>query len=379
MDNTPLQNADVGLIPKLGQALWSWETRQGGAPVTAERCKHLHRYFQFYTAAVSTYLDASPNPAARSLLSHEDLFRAISTLRSNPALTKKEYCQAQFPPTSELDFSNAAALVVRVFVMIESGVLHHSSNRLEKGSFRIHWKDNVAFSQYLQQLFPTENHAVLGHVDNELFLTMKSSLRANKLKKHLRISFRATHDIRNHLSFDRQANVIDIYHHTAFIKEQLRTTQEGADFSTPTLSIEAGSLPRQLLLEVLDSIQGVLFPLSDPKCKRILQSLVTSCSFDPDIVNFEYGSIRRPGEENISYIYLADRLSDLYSEIYNPQPRGWLERRIERKSGARYMMLATLIGVSFAIFLGMVSLAVSSYQTWIAYQAWQHPVATVSA
>jgi len=42
------------------------------------------------------------------------------------------------------------------------------------------------------------------------------------------------------------------------------------------------------------------------------------------------------------------------------------------------MMLATLIGVVFAVLLGMVSLAVSSYQTWIAYQAWQHPVAASS-
>lgn len=48
---------------------------------------------------------------------------------------------------------------------------------------------------------------------------------------------------------------------------------------------------------------------------------------------------------------------------------------MERKSGARYMMMATLIGVVFAVLLGMVSLAVSSYQTWIAYQAWQHPIA----
>jgi len=39
------------------------------------------------------------------------------------------------------------------------------------------------------------------------------------------------------------------------------------------------------------------------------------------------------------------------------------------------MIMATLVGVIFAVVLGMASLAVSSYQTWIAYQAWQHPVA----
>jgi hypothetical protein len=140
----------------------------------------------------------------------------------------------------------------------------------------------------------------------------------------------------------------------------------------------SGALPRQLVLEVLDSIQGVFFPLSKPGSKRLLQSLVQSCSLDPDVVNFEFSSIREFGEENIAYIFLADRLSDLYNEVRNPRPRGWLERQMERKSGARYMMMATLIGVTFAVLLGMASLAVSSYQTWIAYQAWQHPVAPAS-
>ena len=84
------------------------------------------------------------------------------------------------------------------------------------------------------------------------------------------------------------------------------------------------------------------------------------------------------GEENVAYFFLADRLSDLYNEMQNPQPRGWLGRFVERRSGARYMMIATLVGVIFAVFLGMLSLAVSSYQTWIAYQAWQHPVLPVS-
>ncbi len=137
----------------------------------------------------------------------------------------------------------------------------------------------------------------------------------------------------------------------------------------------SGALPRQLILEILDSVQDILFPLSEPKSKRLLRALVNTCSMDPDITNFEYSSIRKMGEEKISYVYLVDRLSDLINELQNPRPRGWLERQMERKSGARYMMMATLIGVVFAVILGILSLAVSSYQTWIAYQAWQHPVA----
>jgi hypothetical protein len=127
------------------------------------------------------------------------------------------------------------------------------------------------------------------------------------------------------------------------------------------------------VLEVLDSLHDVLFPLSDPKSRKLLQSLIDDCAYDPDITSIERTALRMEGEDHISYVYLADRLSDLYHETENPRPRGWLERQLQRKSGARYMLMATLIGVIFALFLGVLSLALVAYQTWIAYQAWLHP------
>lgn len=76
------------------------------------------------------------------------------------------------------------------------------------------------------------------------------------------------------------------------------------------------------MLEVLDSIQGVLFPLSDSKSRNLLQSLVDNCAFDPDATVYEYALIRRDGEDSIPFVYLADRISDLYNEIQDPRPRG---------------------------------------------------------
>jgi hypothetical protein len=34
--------------------------------------------------------------------------------------------------------------------------LHHLSDRLESRDYRVHWKDDVAFDQYLQDLFPIQ-------------------------------------------------------------------------------------------------------------------------------------------------------------------------------------------------------------------------------
>jgi hypothetical protein len=46
---------------------------------------------------------------------------------------------------------------------------------------------------------------------------------------------------------------------------------------------------------------------------------------------------------DISYLYFGSRLMDLYEELENPKPHGWIEKLMERKSAARYVMMATLV------------------------------------
>jgi hypothetical protein len=127
---------------------------------------------------------------------------------------------------------------------------------------------------------------------------------------------------------------------------------------------------------VLDSIQKILFPPLDPKSRAILLSLTTTSGFGPDALRFESTSIRNADEKGIAYHCHGFRLADLYEGIENPTPRGCLRSswKLERRSGARYVMLATLVGVLVFIVLGMASLAVSAYQAWVVYQAWRHPV-----
>lgn len=67
-------------------------------------------------------------------------------------------------------------------------------------------------------------------------------------------------------------------------------------------------------------------------------------------------------------------MAELWQEIEDPSPDGPFEQWLERRSGGRYMMLATLIGVLFAVLLGLLSLILSAGQTYISYQAWQHDV-----
>ncbi|KAI1811033.1 hypothetical protein GGS20DRAFT_593591 [Poronia punctata] len=207
--------------------------------------------------------------------------------------------------------ADAVVFIVKVATMVDCSALYQSPDRLENGTWRICWKGDEPFSKYLQDLFPTQKHPV-------------------------------------------------------WVSSRSRSKGERLD---PFIA-EGALLPRQLLLETLDSTQHILFPLHDAKAKKLLDSLIRDdkYKFDVETGRFEFGALRSAGEENIPYVYLADRPDELYQEFHNPRPRSWLDEQLQRRSGARYMMLATLIGVTFAVLLGIVGLALSALQAWIAYQ-----------
>ena len=254
MSSRPLTSIDERILPKLGQVLWSWQLCPGcqkegncdDVSCPARRVSQLRRYLQFYEAVVSTYIDCC-SANSRVFKFHEDLWHAIGTLKSNPGVTRAEFCQlllsnkaGNLPNATwnHPDLLNATTLAVQILTMIDSSALYHSSDRLESGNSRIYWKDDVPFSKYLQDLFPVETHPVLSYPENDLVMEMKSELRATKLKKHLGIIFRPTHDIRNHLRFHRSLNVLEIYHHTAFLKENLRLTRGPGDWSSSSTCVK---------------------------------------------------------------------------------------------------------------------------------------------
>lgn len=134
-----------------------------------------------------------------------------------------------------------------------------------------------------------------------------------------------------------------------------------------------GNIPRALALETLITIKEVLFPLESGS-QSLLRTLVSKKSFDTDCLRFDLGQYRRVDEETVSFRYWCARLADLHDQMDNPSPAGFLEKWMERRSGGRYVMMATLGGVLIAIVLGALSLAVSIFQAWVGYQQWQHPV-----
>ncbi|KAF9878593.1 hypothetical protein CkaCkLH20_04085 [Colletotrichum karsti] len=331
--------------------------RSGHCPCSDAR---LDRYFQFCEAELrETWGTGSGG------IEIKELAILLSRMRADPDITR-ETLSAKQPGDIEL--------ATRIAFMTSCLALDYSTDRLEKGGYRAEWRDTEPLSKFIEKFFEPQSHMVLSYPEHLGHADFKSDLKATKLKKVLGIVIRPTNDIRDHLKLDRKNMTLDVFHCTGFVKEHLRRSKDPGDKRTIQDALKRGALPRQLMLEVLESLQGVLFPLSDKKSRKMLASYVANGAFDPDVQNFEFVSIKNKGEETVPFYYLSTRLSELHHELLNPKPRGWLERQFERRSGARYMMMATMIGVLFAVFLGFLSLALSSYQTYIAYQAWQHPV-----
>lgn len=90
--------------------------------------------------------------------------------------------------------------------------------------------------------------------------------------------------------------------------------------------------------------------LVDDDSKALLSSLVARKGFDEDCLRFEVAKYCTSEEKSAKNHYqcFGGRLAELYDEVQNPTPRGWLLAWMERNSKARNVMLTTLVGVMIA-------------------------------
>jgi hypothetical protein len=151
--------------------------------------------------------------------------RVISELRRSPDITKTEL------KTSTKSTEISVYLAVQIMTMTDCSIESFDSpSKLERGGFRRPWGEDIKFSVFVERIFPYTDHEVLSHPENDKYEDYKTALKVIKLKKKLNgVTLRPTDDLRDHLKFDRKNNVMEFFHHVAFLKEQLRRTREVPD------------------------------------------------------------------------------------------------------------------------------------------------------
>ncbi|KAK4070722.1 hypothetical protein Trihar35433_5189 [Trichoderma harzianum] len=357
----PLKGITDAELQKLTQALWNWnicEACQNVGTCTNSGCSwrrsaRLERFFDFYKYVTSSYVPDLLPASTPALRNHEDVFDIIRLLQTHPDTKRSELAHEYFskrdkPPPSN-DQHWAFNLAVQVMFMVKCSAENQPSSLLELGTQPIQWHFDESLTEFISRAFPQKDIGNL-HIHDDLgeIRDIKPALTARRLKKVAGLRFQGTDDLRNHLRMDVKRGVVDIYHYTSVLREHLAASQKLHDSS-------------------------ILFPF-DSDSEQILCDLVSKESFDPDCLRYDSVVYRREGEEAASYNYFGGRLVDLFRELEDPSPRGILEKWLQRKSGARYMMMATLVGVVIAIILGILGLAVGVFQAWVSYEAWKHPV-----
>ncbi|KAK8068548.1 hypothetical protein PG996_007660 [Apiospora saccharicola] len=390
----PLQKAAIEDLESLCKVLWGWpectlctvqNPCSGISACSWHRFKRLAPFFDHYRDMIKRYLPDFEMGSPQALRDHSDLRAIIRLIGSNPSTPLAGLTDQYFrgngtryssPPTTT-DQHRAFSLALHIMSMVTVAAQNSYIDDLEAALLPDVWSDNVSPMQYLESVLQGQSGVRSaaspgpgqGLAQNLEVNRVLKSPKARRLSKVGKLSFKATNNLNDHLKLDKKKGVVKLFRHAAFLKEQLLASRSA--LAKTSQGVFEG-LSRQYALEVLHSIQDVLFP-PDMKSQAFLRSLISEQEMDPDCTLYNNSEYELEGEDDVSYQWLGPRLMDLYEELENPTPRGVLDQWLERKSRARHVMLATVIGVFVAVFLGILSLIVGIIQTYIAWQQWKAP------
>ena len=241
MSAYPLEKVTDSQLQRLSQVLWSWPTCedcQNGKRCARDDCpwqrsKRLIRFYDYYKDLTASYEPDTGRGEQPALQKHEDLFEIIQLLKSAPDAVRSQLAEKVWfsrpdrAPSSAEDQDYAVKLGVRVMAMVNCSAQQRPATLLEYGIAQVTWRSEDTFSQFITDIFPATDHPGLNNnSDRESPLNIRTSLTAKKLIQRAGLKFQATDDLRCHLKLDSKKGTVDVYHHTAFLKEHLRLTKD---------------------------------------------------------------------------------------------------------------------------------------------------------
>jgi len=405
----------------LCRALWDFERLCEGCPDErrdgpnkctiplcpwGRRFEVLQTFFDFYAAESSRYLPKRFGADYQALRDHRDLADIVELLRKSSATLTREECMKLYfderenseGDITQEDQEQAFILAARILTMVDvtptderHPIVSMALNRDEFGQRPLPpavWPHDRSLQVSIRDAFPAREHPSLQGSDLEAAI-IKPNLTAINITKMANLKLQGTSNLRDHLKLNQTTGVVEIFHHTSFLKEHLfQTLPRDRPHSTPqkldndsepekqTLDTDSETspcttpcLPRDLALETIYTIH-LLFPVLDDKTTALLRTLIANQRFDPDCLNFGTAAFETPDEKErvIRFPVWGSRLMDLYDEIENPKPRNLIDLWVERRSRARHVMKVTIASFLAAVVLGFLSLYVAVFQAVVAWE-----------
>ncbi|KAK0749081.1 hypothetical protein B0T18DRAFT_388743 [Schizothecium vesticola] len=301
----------------------------------------------------------------------QEVQSALRQLRSHPSTTK-EALRTFIRGTREDSVSTNAqidksiAFAVRLMLMVNCFYPDHDSGKIpEEGRARVFWMDGPqnTFSAFTGNMFHSTlteairiNHP-LGHHRNPGYSQAILNLRARKLTEALGVPFAPTNSLAEHLEFDERRRRIYIFHHAGFLKHQLQLTKGLSPDNDLEGCIRRGAVPRRLAIEVLLSLQVVLFPLDEDKSMNLLNQIMAESNgkFDPETKTYDFVSLVEEDEMKIGFHYLLNRLAYLHDRAAEAPPTSRIGHYLHPWTH-RHMVMLTAVGI-LAAFVGGVEFA----------------------
>ncbi|KAH4036935.1 hypothetical protein HBH98_127650 [Parastagonospora nodorum] len=378
----PLQKATNKDFQSLGEELWGWT--MCGVCVGQDACsdkacpwsraKKLRSFWAYYESMTATYV---PHfcPAEPVLKSHGDITDLIHCMKLRSNLTRDalsvhhfvdNHEHPDYKPIIADDRAEAINLAASILLLVHCGKLYGRSN-IDNDVLRPTLWETLSLDAFIDEAFPMASNIMVEKARDLTSVKIRAKLTARNLSREGGFRFQATTDLRSHLLMDLKNRVVHVFDRTAVLRELLVSSQA---------SPESCILPRKLLIEALATIHKILFP--EETELDYLDSLVAKGVFDRDLQRRQWTDRDSDDNSPVTFVYFSNQLNMLYDEIDDPSPRGrlesWFDRKSRAKSANRHMLMATMIGVFIAVTIGLLSLGVATFQAWVAYQQWKHPV-----
>ncbi|KAI4625217.1 uncharacterized protein J4E87_005063 [Alternaria ethzedia] len=298
------------------------------------------------------------NVARPAYSSHAEVVRFFDYLIGNTSQTKADFSCLYATDVAINVREHGIRALLQASLMIDCALKQHLPEGRKVGDFVPRtWGQKQSFANFVERCFPSPAQSQQVRQESESPLAQRGRLKAWKLKEWHKLRLRPTDNLAEHLVFDPDGSVVHVFRQVGWLKAHLRRSRNEDIDTGFAESLEKGTLPPQLLLEVLDSIQYLLFP-NDPRSYKSLEKFISKYDFDPQAEYFQRHIRELP--EDFGYKYLGDRLATLLKVVDNPPAANGIVAWVERHTSERSALTVAIVGLFLTALIGFLSLIVAA-------------------